>query len=102
MKGMEETVLAARLAEIDSRSRSNTHRLDKLEGNVAAIQSLATSVAVMAEKQGSMADQVGKIASDVEDLKGEPGRRWKNITEKIITVAVTAAVTYLLARIGLG
>lgn len=96
-----EAELAAKVAQIESRTRSNTHRLDQLEGNVQAVNRLATSVAVMAEKQGNMAGQLEKIALDVEEMKAEPGSRWRSLTEKLIAVVATAIITFLLTRLGL-
>ena len=98
---MTETELIARVTENESRSKSNTHRLDKLEENIEAVKSLATSVAVLAEKQGAMSTQLGKIAADVETMRLTPARHWSTFTERLLTVLLTAAATYLLSRLGL-
>ena len=47
---MEETEIAGRLSAVEQRSKSNSHRLDALERHTEAVNTLATSVAVMAEK----------------------------------------------------
>ena len=39
---------AVRLAEVDARSKSNTHRIDALEKSQEVLNKLATSVEVMA------------------------------------------------------
>ena len=47
-----------RLTQVEQRSKSNTHRLEKLEESTEAISRLATSMEVMASKQEQVADTV--------------------------------------------
>ena len=90
-----------RLAETESRAKSNTKRLDKLEEDTAVLNRLATAVEVMATKQQSLGDSVEKLAGEVESLKAEPGKRWKFVVEKAIYFVVAAVVGFILARVGL-
>ncbi|MEA4992597.1 MAG: hypothetical protein VB060_02010 [Oscillibacter sp.] len=103
MAAMEE-----RIAEIEQRSKSNTHRIDKLEQDRDAINKLATAIAVMAEKQSSMSAQLGTVdqkvdcvSKKVDTLEKLPGKRWELIVEKALTLLVAAVVGYLLARMGM-
>lgn len=96
-----ETEFATKLAEVDSRSKSNTHRLDRLEETTEAINSLAVSMKELATEQKSMSKSVDKLTSDVETLKAEPGKRWKFVIEKAIYFVVAAVVGFILARVGL-
>lgn len=96
-----EAEFAAKLAEVDSRSKSNTHRLDKLEETTEAINSLAVSMKELATEQKSMSKSVDKLTADVETLKAEPGKRWKFVIEKAIYFVVAAVVGFILARVGL-
>lgn len=41
------------------------------------------------------------LEADVDELKEKPGKRWENMTEKIIGLVVAAVVGYFLARMGL-
>ena len=41
----------SRLTAVEERSKSNTHRIDKLEESTEAINRIATSVEVIAERQ---------------------------------------------------
>lgn len=93
--------MAAKLAETEARSKSNTHRIDKLEQSTEAINRLATSVEVMATKQDTMNDNLDKIAGKVEQIEAEPGKRWKSVVEKVTLLVVAAVVGYILARVGL-
>ena len=47
-----------RLTAVEERSKSNSHRLDKLEESNEVISRLATSMEVMANKQEQVADTV--------------------------------------------
>ena len=49
-----------RLTAVEERSKSNSHRLDKLEESNEVISRLATSMEVMASKQEQVADTVDK------------------------------------------
>ena len=85
--------MAVKLAETEARSKSNTHRIDKLEQSTEAINRLATSVEVMATKQDTMNENLDKIAGKVEQIEAEPGKRWKSVVEKVTLLVVAAVVT---------
>lgn len=91
-----------RLTEVESRSKSNTRRLDKLEESTEAINRLATSMEVMVVKQEEVAETVGKLDKKVTDLEAKPVKRWDKFVEKIITALAAAVVGYILAKLGLG
>jgi len=99
---MDETEIAGRLSAVEQRSKSNSHRLDTVEKNTEAVNHLATSVAVMAERMEITGDKVDGLCSDVQDLKAEPGKRWKFVVEKAVYIAVSAVMGYILAKFGLG
>ena len=96
---MEETEIAGRLSAVEQRSKSNSHRLDALEKHTEALNTLATSVAVMAEKVEVTGEKVDGLCTDVQELKAEPGKRWKGV---VIYIVVAAVVGFILARLGLG
>ena len=99
---MDETEIVGWLSAVEQRSKSNSHRLDAVEKNTEAVNHLATSVAVMAERMEVTGDKVDGLCSDVQELKAEPGKRWKFVVEKAIYIAVAAIMGYALARLGLG
>ena len=99
---MEETEIAGRLSAVEQRSKSNSHRLDALEKQTEALNTLATSVAVMAEKVETTGAKVDGLCTDVQELKSEPGKRWKSVVERVIYIIVAAVVGFILARLGLG
>lgn len=99
---MEDAEISGRLAAVEQRCKSNSHRLDDLERQTEAVNTLATSVAVMAERVKITGDKVDGLCTDVQELKAEPGKRWKFVVEKAIYIAVSAIMGYILARVGLG
>lgn len=99
---MEETEIAGRLSAVEQRSKSISHRLDALEKQTEAVNALATSVAVMAERVETTGDKVDSLCTDVQELKSEPGKRWKFVVEKAIYIVISAVMGYVIARLGLG
>lgn len=69
--------IQAKLAEIEARSKSNTHRINDLEEDNRALHTLATSVEVLATKQDTIESTVQEIKTDVKALKAVPGRSGK-------------------------
>ena len=99
---MEETEIVERLSAVEQRTKSNSHRLEALEKQTEAVNRLATSVAVMAEKVEVTGAKVDSLCTDVQELKAEPGKRWKSVVERVIYIIVAAVVGFILARLGLG
>lgn len=97
----EQQDIAVKLAEVDQRSRSNTHRLEQVEKKLEDNEQLLTNVALIAQKQNALESDVQEIKSDVKTLTAKPGKRWESVVEKIILAVVAAGVTYLLAYVGL-
>ena len=90
-----------RLTAVEDRSKSNAHRIGKLEESTEAINRLATSMEVMVVKQEEVANSVGKLDEKVTILETKPAKRWDALVDKIIWAVVAAVVGFLLARIGL-
>lgn len=106
--GMTAEEIAVKLAEIDHRACSNTRRVEKLELQTEAIQSLATSVKVMVKEQCHQTEAIDRIEKNVEKLDNKveilehkPAKRWESVVEKVILLVVAAVVTYVLTKIGL-
>ena len=99
---------AVKLAEVEHRAKSNTRRIDKLEQQTEAIQSLATSVEVMVMEQSHQTESIKRIEQNVEKLDNKvdileqkPAKRWEGVVEKIIMLLVGAVIAFLLSKIGL-
>ncbi len=108
---MNEQEMAVKLAEVDARSRSNTHRLDEMEGKVDTLNRLATAVEVMATEQRHQTETMVEIKTDVaalgqkvDTIEKKPGKRWDGMVEKFfygivgaLATALAGGLIYLLA-----
>lgn len=88
------------VVQVEERSKSNTHRIDKLEERQDNFDKLVSSVAVMATKQDSMERDLGEIKTDVKTLASKPAKRWDSAIDKVILCIVGAGVAYILAKVG--
>ena len=93
--------IQAKIAEIDQRSKSNTHRINDLEEDNRALHALATSVEVLATKQDTIESTVQEIKTDVKELKAVPGSKWEALVKAVVTAIVGALVGFALAHAGI-
>lgn len=108
MTAEEKLEFEHRLTEAEQRGKSNTRRIDKLEQQTDAIQSLATSVEVMVKEQVHQTEAIERIEKNVEKLDGKvevlehkPAKRWESVVDKVIMTIVGAIVGYMLVKLGL-
>ena len=90
-----------RLAAVEQRAKSNSHRLDKLEESTGILNRLATSMEVMAQRQEQVADTVEKLDSKVTALENKPAKRWDSLVDKTIWAVTAALLGYVLGQLGL-
>jgi len=86
---------AVKIAEIEQRCKSNTHRIDELEQRQDNLDALATTMSVMANEQDHIKADVGVIKADVKKLTDKPGVLW----DKLVWLVVSGFAGYLLAQI---
>lgn len=98
---MERVEFEHRLTETESRSRSNTHRINELSVQIEAVNKLATSVAVMAEQLKTMNENVDALTGKVDVLEAKPGKRYDELAGKVIWAVAAALIAFALGRIGL-
>ena len=90
-----------RLAAVEQRAKSNTHRLDKLEKSTQILNRLATSMEVMAQRQEQVADTVDKLDCKVTALENKPAKRWDALADKAVWSVCAAVIGFILAKLGL-
>lgn len=90
-----------RLTEVEERSKSNTHRLDKVEKQQSEFVELVSSVKVLAEREQNVENDVKEIKNDVKTLTGKPGQRWDSLVDKIIAAVAAAVIGFLFAKLGM-
>ena len=99
---MTHEELIALTHDNEQRSKSNTHRIDKLEEQQKQLSDLVSAVAVLAERQNQIGDDVNSIKRELKSLAEKPAKRWDGVVDKIISAIIAAIMGYALARIGLG
>ena len=92
-----------RLTETEQRSKSNTHRLDKLEPIVEEIHNMSETLVEMTVEMRHTNQNVKEIKQKVETIEQEPVKKWKDSTKAIfnaflgaIGAALAGGVLYLL------
>ncbi|WP_312046751.1 hypothetical protein [Anaerotignum sp.] len=94
---MNQEEMAVRISEIDSREKSNTKRIDKIEERQENLEKLTEAVSVMQNEQKHTNEKVDRIELNVDKLVEKPAKRWESVVEKAITVVVGAVVGYFLS-----
>ena len=104
---MNSEEMAVKITEIDQRSKSNTHRVAKLEEQTEAIQKIASSVEILAREQHHQTEameriekNVTKLDGKVEALENKPAEHWDNLVEKILWLIAGGIITFAFAQIG--
>ena len=96
------TEVAQHVEKIDQRCKSNTHRIDEMQGDLKNLTDLTASVKVLATKQENVESDVREIKTDVKALTEKPAKRWDAVVAAIVTALVAGLVGWALARAGLG
>lgn len=105
---MNNEEMAGKIAEVEQRSKSNTHRIDRLEKQNEALQKIAVSVEKLAYAQERQSDDISemkqsisKVRDDVDEMKEQPGKRWNKISEYVILTIIGIVIGYLFTQIGM-
>lgn len=80
----------------DENARQNK-RLDKLENVVEKINTLAEATTKLATSVEAMQKEIEKHGSRLEKIEEQPAENWKAVVKTVVTVIVTAFVTYVLS-----
>ncbi len=90
-----------RLTEVETWSKSNSHRIDDLEKRQDNLDELVGTVKVLAVREENVEIDVKEIKSDVKSLTNKSGQRWDGLVDKIIMTIIAALVGFALAKFGL-
>lgn len=104
------------ITQIDERSKSNSHRLDKAEADIKDLKEKNTALVEMSASIRNLSEGIVDIKSDVKDIKAEQGAlkddvsdlknapdkdraNWfKDISKLVITAVVTGVVAFVLGN----
>lgn len=88
-----------KVAEIDSRAKSNTKRLDELAHQQEEMSKIINLMYGIQEAIKNMKEDICETKADVKKLTEQPGKKWAKVVETIIVVAVSAIVGFVLRGI---
>ncbi|MBE6954550.1 MAG: hypothetical protein E7449_01390 [Ruminococcaceae bacterium] len=92
--------MVIKLTEVESRSKSNGHRIDKLEDSMQLLHKLTEAVAVMAHEQQMQTQTIHQIEASIAELKARPGKNWDKMIERVaFGVAATGLGAVLTAML---
>ena len=108
------TNLAVHLQEVDSRSKSNEHRIDELESDMKETKNMQITLVKLANGVENMGNQLMDVKQDIQDVKKgqdelsdkvttlenrpatETKRRFDKIIDKIIWLVIGGLVAGVL------
>ena len=101
---MNKTEMEHRLTEVESRSKSNTHRIDKLERVTEEIHTMSNTMIQLVEEVkhtnetvSSLDQKVEKMDGRVDDMERAPGKEWSNAKRTVFNTVVGAVIGFLIA-----
>ncbi len=100
---MNDTEMEHRLTEVESRAKSNTHRIDKLEKVTEEIHTMSNTMIQLVEEVkhtnetvSSLDKKVEKMDSRVDDMERAPGKEWSNAKRALVSAVTGGIVTFLI------
>lgn len=89
------------LQQVDSRSKSNKHRIDKLEEKQDKFDEVIASIKVLATKEENVESDVKEIKNDVKSLTMKPAKKWEGAVEKALYTIIGIVIAYIFSKIGM-
>ena len=94
---MDELQMEHRVTAVEKLTGSNRHRIDDMEKRQDNLDELVKSVALFAQEQEYIKEDVKEIKSDVKALTDKPAKRWESLVDKLLLVAAGAFLGWLAA-----
>ena len=116
MDEKQYTDLADHLQEVDSRSKSNEHRIDDLEVEMKETKEMQITLVKLANGVENMGNQLMDVKEDIQDVKKgqnelsekvttlenkpaqETKKKWDSICLELIKLVVIGVAGFLLAQ----
>ena len=117
MDEKQYTELAVHVQEIDSRSKSNEHRIDSLEEDMKETKDMQITLVKLANGVENMGNQLMDVKEDIQDVKKgqnelsekvttlenkpaqETKRRWDSSSMELLKLFVVGVVSFLLGQV---
>ena len=95
-----------RLTEVEQRSKSNSHRIDKLEPIVEEIHTMSNTMVQLVqevkhtnEAVSTIDRKVDRMDSRVDEMEKAPAKQASAIKEKVVGAVYGAIITFLLTGV---
>lgn len=88
-----------KLVEVEARSKSNTHRIDKLEELTNTIQSLAITMNSTVNEIKYMREDVSNLDNRLGKIESEPINKFNKYKDVVITSILTSLVGLLVGLV---
>ncbi len=92
--------LQVKQAAAEEQHKTIFQRLAKQDELLKSVQELALSVRDLANAQANMQSTVSGLCGDMDEMKAKPTKRWSKFVESAIVALAGAAVTFMLAKLG--
>ena len=117
MDEKQYTDLAVHIQEIDSRCKSNEHRIDDLEDEMKKTNDMQITLVKLANGVENMGNQLIGVKEDIQDVKNgqselsdkvttlenrpaqETKKKWDSISEKLLWLFIAGVAGFLLAQV---
>lgn len=103
---LNELELEHRITEVEQRTKSNTHRLDKLEPIVDEIHTMSNTMVQLVqevkhtnETVNSLDTKVDRLDSRVDEMEKAPADEWRSTKKKIVDTVIGVIVGFVAAGI---
>lgn len=103
---MNELEVEHRITEVEQRTRSNTHRLDRLEPIVEEIHTMSNTMVQLVqevkhtnEAVNNLDTKVERMDSRVDAMEKAPADEWKNTKRKMVDSIIGAIGGFIMAGI---
>lgn len=90
-----------KIIETESRSKSNTKRLDGLAEKVEDIHNLTLSVREIATEMKAMREDMNKIDKRVMAIEDKPSKKMDQIWGYVVGGLIGAVITFIAVQLGL-
>lgn len=87
------------LTQTTERSKSNTHRIDKLEEQQALLHEMNKNIAVIALETKGNREGLKVVKEDIDEIKSKPNQLIDRLKENALGVIVGALVGALISLI---
>lgn len=76
-------------------------RVDQQDKLIQSLNTLTVSVKELAMGLNSVKEDVGSLQNDVEVIKAKPGKKWDDISSKVMWAIIAAIIGLVLGKFGL-